>query len=71
MNPCYRASYFITFPTTVPNPYEEFQNADAEENDPGDDPAMMKLLADPGEARGCSTNTSVNRELTDKMPNWG
>ena len=40
MNPSYCASHFITFPTTVPDPDEEFQNADAEENDPGGDHAI-------------------------------
>ena len=40
MNPSYCASHFIPFPTIVPDPYEEFQNADAGENDPVYDPAI-------------------------------
>ena len=34
------SDFFMIFLTTVPDPYEEFQNADAEEDGPGDDPTI-------------------------------
>ena len=36
------SDFFMIFPTPVPDPEipEEFQNADAEEDGPGDDPAI-------------------------------
>ena len=46
MNPSYRASHFITFPPIVPDPDEEFQNADDEENVPGYDPAITNRYDD-------------------------
>ena len=34
------SDFFMIFPTTVPDPDEEFHNADAEEDGPGDDPEI-------------------------------
>ena len=34
------SDFYMIFPTPFPDPDEEFQNADAEEDDPGDDPAI-------------------------------